>query len=118
MNAIHMIIPYKEHGVWVFDDAATGLAKEPFVSGMGEIIDRLVLGRNEDYEAGFTMLFSARPFPGATLTLLRRESESGGTWYYAQKYLMRGWLCPALFLYFDYAPEELYVQAVYGQSAR
>jgi len=110
-NAIQMISPYKIRGIWVFDDATTGLVREPFVSGMGEIIDQLVLGRDDDYDAGFNMLFSANPFPGAELILHREEPESGGTWYTSEMHNMRGWLCAALFLYFTTAPDTLYVRA-------
>ena len=36
--------------------------------------------------------------------------ESGGNWYYSPEYDAEGWLCPALFKYFEWAPERLYVQ--------
>ncbi len=42
MNAISVISPYKHHGMWVFDDARVGLVQEPFVSGAGTWIDRVV----------------------------------------------------------------------------
>jgi len=34
-----------------------------------------------------------------------------GNWYRADEPPMEGWLCPALFRYFDEAPPELYVKA-------
>jgi hypothetical protein len=40
-----------------------------------------------------------------------RREESGGNWYYSDKYQMEGWLCPALFKYFAKAPREIYVRA-------
>jgi hypothetical protein len=33
MNSLLVIHPYKHDGVWVFDDPAVGLGKEPFVAG-------------------------------------------------------------------------------------
>jgi hypothetical protein len=42
MNAINVISPYKDHGMWVFDDARVGLVQEPFVSGADTWIDRVV----------------------------------------------------------------------------
>ena len=44
MNAIGVIVPYKYEGLWVFDDPAVGLVREPFVSGIDTMIDKLVAG--------------------------------------------------------------------------
>ena len=68
MNAIVAIHPYQAHGMWVFDDDAVGLTQEPFVSGADDIIDRMVAGI-EGAREGFTLLFSAQPFPGFQLEL-------------------------------------------------
>ena len=38
-NSIFVIKPYKWEGLWVFDDPAVGLVKEPFVGGADTIID-------------------------------------------------------------------------------
>jgi hypothetical protein len=109
MNSILVIHPYKYSGVWVFDDPAVGLVKEPFVSGADLMIDRMVEGI-PDAEQGVTILFSAGPFPGFQHEFVRRREEFGGNWYASEEYNMEGWLCPALFKYFDTAPERLYVQ--------
>jgi hypothetical protein len=42
MNALSVIFPYRLEGVWVFDDAATGLVREPFISGADNILDLLI----------------------------------------------------------------------------
>ena len=42
MNAMLVIRPYRYSGMWVFDDPKAGLVQEPFVSGAGEMIDRMV----------------------------------------------------------------------------
>lgn len=111
MNSILAIHPRKERGVWIFDDSSVALVREPFVAGMGEIIDDLVTSI-PNAESGVTVLFSAQPFPSMQLQLSRLHTEHGGTWYQANTTGRVGWLCPALFLYFKSAPERLYVQAV------
>jgi len=116
-NAILVIKPYWDSGTWVFDDPATGLVREPFVAGIPEMIDRLV-GHIPDARKGFRLLFSADPFPGYQAAFTRARSEYGGTWYRERAAGGRagaapaeGWLCPALFKYFDAAPETLYAKA-------
>jgi len=109
MNAIMAIHPYRHRGLWVFDDPAVGLRAEPFVSGADAIIDRMVQHIPEA-EWGFTILFSSAPFPGHVLAVEWRREEYGGHWYYAPALDMEGWLCPALFRYFDEAPKVLYAQ--------
>ena len=110
MNSIGLIAPYKYEGLWVFDDPQVGLTREPFVAGIDTMIDRLV-GSIPDAGKGFRLLFSAAPFPGYTVRLTWRREEYGGNWYYSPQFHMEGWLCPALFKYFDKAPAELYVRA-------
>ena len=110
MNAIGVIAPYKYEGMWVFDDAAVGLVREPFVAGIDTMIDRLVTSI-PDAERGFRLLFSPTPFPGHTVKLEWRREEYGGNWYYSPQFDIEGWLCPALFKYFDKAPRELYGRA-------
>jgi hypothetical protein len=111
-NSIGVIFPYMKHGVWMFDDAATGLHEEPFVSGMPEILDRLVAGV-ADAHKGFALFFSAEPFPGAQVKLDWVKAEYGGNWYRTtmdgEEEL--GWLCPALFKYFPEAPMTIHAQA-------
>ena len=40
MNSLMVIVPYKHEGLWVFDDAAVGLSKEPFIAGIDTLIDK------------------------------------------------------------------------------
>jgi hypothetical protein len=111
MNAINVIAPYKWHGMWVFDDPRVGLVQEPFIAGADTMIDR-VAADIPDAEHGFTLIFSGAPFPGYQHRLdWRREDDDGGNWYYAKQFDLEGWFCPALLLYFDKAPKQLYVQA-------
>ncbi len=107
MNALIAIYPYKFEGLWVFDDEKVGLVQEPFISGADTIIDRMTADI-PDAEQGFRLLFSAGPFPGQMAEFEWRREESGGNWYYSSDLNMEGWLCPALFKYFESAPQKLY----------
>ena len=109
-NSLMVINPYRHAGTWVFDDEAAGLEQEPFVAGIPEMIDRLVQDI-PNAASGFRLLFSAAPFPGYAVKLDWKRGEYEGNWYYAEQYESEGWLCPALFKYFDEAPRELYVKA-------
>ncbi len=66
-NSIMVIHPYKYEGVWVFDDAATGLEHEAFISGADEVIDKMVVDI-PNADKGFTLIFAATPFPGGSVT--------------------------------------------------
>jgi hypothetical protein len=111
-NQILVIAPYwlEDVQTWVFDDDRVGLAQEPFVSGIPAMIDDLVRDIPNARE-GFRMLFSPAPFPGFQRKVAWVREEMGGNWYKADESPMEGWLCPALFRYFDAAPQELYVKA-------
>jgi hypothetical protein len=110
MNSLMLIRPYKYEDTWVFDDPAVGLKREPFIAGIDTMIDKVVADV-PNAERGFRAIFSASPFPGYTLKLDWRRNESGGNWYYCERFSMEGWLCPALFKYFAGAPREIYVKA-------
>jgi hypothetical protein len=109
VNSLFVIAPYKYQGMWVFDDPAVGLSKEPFVSGIDTMIDKMVADI-PNADRGFRAIFSATPFPGSQSKLEWRRAESGGNWYYSEQFKMEGWLCPALFRYFPSAPHEIYVK--------
>ena len=109
MNALLVIAPYKYQGTWVFDDPAVGLSREPFIAGIDTMIDKAVADI-PNVEKGFRAIFSASPFPGANLKLDWCREESGGNWYYNDRFKMEGWLCPALLKYFPTAPREIYVK--------
>jgi len=60
-NSIIVIAPYRYAGTWVFDDPRVGLVREPFVSGIPELIDKLVKDI-PDADKGFRLLFSGALF--------------------------------------------------------
>ena len=110
MNSILTIAPYRFAGAWVFDDDSVGLVREPFVAGADHIID-LLTAHIPDAEQGFRLTFSAQPFPGHQARLVLGRPESSGNWYSWPERGVEGWLCPALFKYFETAPKEIYAQA-------
>ncbi len=110
------IHPYLLDGVWVFDDPDTQLVQEPFVRGASEMITRLVLVKDiPDAEHGFALHFSdVQPDKFDTDAVLEWfAEEDDGNWYRTTLGgdVMTGWLCPALFKYFDKAPQKIYVTA-------
>ena len=109
-NAIMVIAPYWFEGTWVFDDPTVGLVREPFVSGVPDMIDELVEDI-PDARRGFRLTFSVSPFPGYQKELIWVREEFGGHWYRSEDPPMEGWLCPALFKYFNEPPERIYVKA-------
>lgn len=109
-NILTVIEPYWYLDTWVFDDESTGLDKEPFVKGVPEMIDDLVKDI-PNARSGFRLLFSSVPFPDYQLELTRVKEEYGGYWYRAKNESTEGWLCPALFRYFETAPEIIYIKA-------
>ena len=78
MNAINVIAPYKYLDMWVFDDPRAGLIQGPFVSGADTMIDRVVCAHVPNAENGFTMIFSATPFPGRQFRLEWRQGRTFG----------------------------------------
>ena len=89
-------------------------------------IQRLVPAKGiPSAEHGFAMIFDAAPFdhdveltwvyPGDVAEALNRQPDevwTVGNWYsgIVEGEKMIGWLCPALFLYFDSAPAKIYVK--------
>jgi hypothetical protein len=109
VNSLFVIAPYKYEGMWVFDDPAVGLSKEPFIAGIDTMIDKIVAGI-PNADKGFCAIFSAAQFPGSDFKLEWRREESDGNWYYSDQFKMEGWLCPALLKYFLSAPPDIYVK--------
>jgi len=109
VNSIFAISPYKFEGFWVFDDPALGLRQEPFVSGADQILD-ILTESIPDAQSGFRLAFSTEPFPGFSARFVWNRPEFNGNWYSWPERQIEGWLCPALFKYFETAPKEIYVK--------
>jgi hypothetical protein len=108
MNLLKVIYPYKHQEMWVFDDEKAGLRQEPFIAGSDEIISKLVVNV-PNAESGFILIFSDNPFPGYNVFLEWRREQYRGNWYYCPQLGIEGWLCPAMFHYFDQTPEKLFI---------
>src|SRR5436190_19425019 len=106
-DALHVIFPYQDQGQWMFDDEATGLVREPFVFGIDTMLD-LLTEQIPNAADGVKVLFSHAPFPGA-LELIWVRPEMDGNWYRCPDLRdLEGWLCPAMYRYFEKAPPRLY----------
>lgn len=121
------IYPYLLGSTWVFDDARAGLKEEAFVLGMSEMISRVVAAKGIPHaEAGFALTFSSEPFDhDAVLDWISSDEAAAavgrpsagaqglGNWYRGTVAgeEMTGWLCPALFCYFEHAPPRIYARA-------
>jgi hypothetical protein len=109
-NAILVIAPYQYNGTWVFDDPRFGLVREPFVAGVPEMIDVLVADI-PNADQGFRLTFSAKQFPGFQKKLEWVRGDMDGNYYKIDDPPMEGWICPAMFKYYEKPPAELYVKA-------
>jgi len=110
MNAIMIIHPYKHKGDWVFDDEATGLVKEPFVAGADAMLDIVTSDGKE-----CSLTFAGTDFPDRQHILHKVGPGVGGGTIYSFEGKVNEvdvaqdmWLCPALFKYFEAAPDKIY----------
>ena len=74
------------------------------------------------YESGFVLKFSDSEFQGSQMMVSRQREQNGGNWYKLEQINLdgkglvkspvphEGWLCPALFKYYDKAPQKIYVR--------
>ena len=98
-------------GLWAFDDKKHDLKKELFLQDMTNIISDAIMTYLQKDVDRFRIMFSANEFPGAHSVLTFNREENNGAWYEYQKddgEIIEGWLCPALYHYFDKTPEKIY----------
>lgn len=106
---IKIIYPYKHNNLWVFDDINEELLKEELTMGMEKIIEHLTYNlSNADH--GFKCIFSNEPITDYDAILNHIDGENGGNWYKLKDTNMIGWLCPALYNYFNVAPKKIYLK--------
>ena len=115
-NAIFTLTFYRYQGQWVFDDDRRDIFVEPLVCGADEVFD-VISGRCEDDGINrCTVNFSSSPIPGFALHATYLGPEFGGSRYSTPDMKLdtpfEFWLCPAIFAYFECAPQDLYVQYV------
>ena len=112
--AVQSLLPYRKHGMWVYDDADNELVAEAFVCGMSEIIDDIIVQSGldpKDVKDGFRLTFSPFEFPNAVRSLEWQYAANSGNVYKCNETDAEGWLCPALLLYFSCPPPFLYARA-------
>lgn len=111
-NALFTIQPWKDTcGLWMFNDAARDVYREPFVQSAGALIDAMVAQVGiPDAESGITIVFSANPFPGFQVCLEKTDNDEFGGTTYVLPDVGEGWLCPCLLKYFPNPPDRIYVQ--------
>ena len=122
------IYPYLyDETCWVFDDPRAGLKEEAFVLGASEMISRVVEQKAiSQASRGFLLQFAAEPFDHDVELGWLSPAEAArqkkcsitdlpgtGNWYAGEVFEqpMICWLCPALFCYFQQAPEHIYTKA-------
>ena len=64
-----------------------------------------------DARDGFRLTFSANPFPQFDKKLAWLRGDMQGNYYKFDDSPMEGWICPAMFKYYEKALPELYVKA-------
>ena len=105
-------------GGWVDPETTPGLTFTTFADSVPGYQHHLVVVSDAggkvkalagEFRSG-ALVFSATAFPGHELKLERGKEDAGGYWYFSRELGMEGWLCPALFKYFDVAPEVFYAQ--------
>jgi hypothetical protein len=111
-NVLHHIECYWTGTTWAFDDVSRDLRGEPFVAGADKILTTLVasLKIHNAFTRGFGLTFSDQPFPGFQVVAARGRQEHNGFWYEVNG--REGWLCPAMFRFFDSAPMKIFVQVL------
>jgi len=105
-NQINVIHPYVHHNQWVFDDIDVGLIKEPFVCGADDMLDYLT-----DNGDSCTLVFSKDEFPDHNFKIYKSKMQgpTGVNYVYNNGIdMMELWLCPALYKYFNDAPDTIY----------
>lgn len=103
-NSLYIIYPYKQNGIWMFDDKERDIKGEAFVAGADTVLDKLCKGRVD-----CTIVFSHIKFPSAKLTAKYISGDiTSGTDYYCPEVEQNLWLCPTLGAYYNYSPEIIY----------
>src|SRR5262245_10803017 len=112
-NSLRVLNCYRYNGLWVFDDPAVGLEREPFVPSATQILDSVCLMQGIRGDR-INVIFSDRSFPGHQAHAHWVEAAEGGNWYEVNVDGLshHGWLCPALLNYFEEPPQELFFEII------
>ncbi len=108
---------YKDHGVWMFDDADKGIEREPFVDGSTELIDFILeeFGFPTTGQPPVAVEFGLeRTHPD--MVEIRKVKDTGDDWALYRYKDREGALCPVTLAYLGSHPERFYARPV-GQGA-
>ena len=117
-NSIYTLDAYRDNGMWVFDDDAVGLVKEPFVAGADIVFDHMAERHLDGTRDRVSVAFSTTPIPDYDVSATITGADGyNGHYYKVTKFVgdddMVGfpfWLCPALLLYYTNAPQDIYIK--------
>jgi hypothetical protein len=96
-------------GLWKFDDERYGLRAEPLVDSATKLIDKLL--KTARCNLCTVLVSNERVSKRQTRFEWLCATEPTGNVYVLPATGESGWLCPALFHYFDQAPQALFVYA-------
>ena len=118
-NSLFTMRVYRHNYEWVFDNAAVGLDKEPFVAGADEVFDEIARDhyntQDIDEDTKIDIVFADFEFPGfdhACEHLGKQHNGNTYTMVVSSIELLRGhllWLCPALLKYYNKPPRRIYM---------
>jgi|694.fasta_scaffold154431_2 hypothetical protein len=105
---------YKDRGVWMFDDAAHGIEREPFVDGSTELIDFILeeFGFPTKGQPVVVEFGLKRTHPD--MVEIRKVEDTGDDWAIYQYKDCQGALCPVTLVYLGSHPDRFYARPVRG----
>jgi hypothetical protein len=96
-------------GIWSFDDDSLGVKDEPFVCGINEIFDQILVDHGRTPEPGMTVkvrFWGGNPSPGDAHAVLTLDTSEESKHWFATGYTpflykgMKGAFCPVFKLFF------------------
>ncbi len=112
---ISLFVYKDERFRWVFDDKEKGIAQEPFVAGMDEVLDHLSKDIPNAVFDGFNL--HIQEFIGSnerpTVVLCHHTAFShpilgqSNYYYWEEMDRMKVWICPVLYRYVSKTPQIL-----------
>jgi len=133
MNIMNIIMPYRHPDspdIWVFDDEARDLVREPFIGEANQLLDYAdeQLGGKGKLVVFFRSDMGVDPvhqhYDSVSVEAQLIETDATGSTYSAEVshdgavHFMADnmWLCPALLKYFDKAPKRIHAAIVRRNS--
>jgi hypothetical protein len=100
---------YKDHGMWMFEDAEHGIDREPFVDGASELIDFLLDEFGFPPDEPVVVEFGLeRTHPD--MVEIRKVEDTGDDWAVYQYKDRQGGFCPVTLIYLGSHPDRFFVR--------